>query len=182
MVAQDDARDVGVVVAHAGPAAERQLRADAPGVAQVAIALAARVSAAHEQDVRKREFRAELVRVSQRQRAHRLVVGIEGTLDDEILSGICMHIAFADPLAITTDQVPADLVAKEKQFAIEQAMASGKPKDIAEKMVTGKLRKYLEANALLEQPFVRDDSKKVKEILGAAKITAFARFAVGSTK
>jgi elongation factor Ts len=93
-----------------------------------------------------------------------------------------MHIAFADPLAITTDQVPADLVAKEKQFAIEQAMASGKPKDIAEKMVTGKLRKYLEANALLEQPYVRDDTKKVKDILGAAKITAFARFAVGSTK
>jgi elongation factor Ts len=111
-----------------------------------------------------------------------VVVGIEGELDDETLSGICMHVAFADPLAITTDQVPADLVAKEKEIAIGQAMASGKPKDIAEKMVTGKLRKYLEANALLEQPFVRDDSKKVKEILGAAKITAFARFAVGSTK
>jgi elongation factor Ts len=111
-----------------------------------------------------------------------VIVGIEGELDDETVSGICMHIAFADPLALTTDQVPADLVAKEKQFAVEQAMASGKPKDIAEKMVIGKLRKYLEANALLEQPFVRDDSKKVKEILGAAKITAFARFAVGSTK
>ena len=111
-----------------------------------------------------------------------VIVGIEGELDDETISGICMHIAFADPLAITTDEVPADLVAKEKEFAIEQAMASGKPKDIAEKMVTGKLRKYLEANALLEQPFVRDDTKKVKEVLGAAKITAFARFAVGSTK
>ena len=110
-----------------------------------------------------------------------VVVGIAGDLADETLQDVCMHIAFADPLAISTDEVPADLVAKEKEIAIEQAMASGKPKDIAEKMVVGKIRKYLEANALIEQPFVRDDSKKVKDILGSAKVTAFARFAVGGS-
>ena len=48
-----------------------------------------------------------------------------------------------------------------------------------EKIVTGKMRKFLEARALIEQPFVKDDKKKVKEVLGQAKVTAFARFAVG---
>lgn len=111
-----------------------------------------------------------------------VVLGVEGEVADETLSDICMHIAFADPLAITTDDVPPELVAKETEIAVEQAMASGKPKDIAEKMVAGKIRKFVEANALIEQPFVRDDSKKVKDILGSAKVTAFARFAVGSSK
>jgi len=109
-----------------------------------------------------------------------VVVGIDGDIADETLNDLCMHIAFTDPMGITTDDVPADLVAKEKQIAKEQAMASGKPEAIAEKMVVGKVRKFLEANSLLEQPFVRDDSKKVKDVLGSAKIKAFVRFAVGS--
>ena len=90
-----------------------------------------------------------------------------------------MHIAFADPMGITTADVPADLVAKEREIATDQAAESGKPANIVEKMVAGKVAKFVAANALLEQPFVRDDKKKVKDILGAAKVTAFARFAVG---
>ncbi len=108
-----------------------------------------------------------------------VLVGIEGELDDAILNDICMHIAFTDPMGLTTDDIPADLVEHEKRLAKEQAMEAGKPPEIAEKMTTGKVRKFLEANALLEQPFVKDDKKKVKEILGAAKITAFARYQVG---
>jgi elongation factor Ts len=108
-----------------------------------------------------------------------VLVGIDGQLPAETLADLCMHIAFTDPMAISTDQIPPDVVAKEKAFATEQAKESGKPANIAEKMVTGKLNKFLAENALLEQPFVKDDKKKVKEILGTAKITAFARFAVG---
>jgi elongation factor Ts len=90
-----------------------------------------------------------------------------------------MHIAFSNPMGITVDDIPADLVAKEKEIAKQQAIESGKPEEIAEKMVTGKIKKFLAANALLEQPFVKDDKKTVKEILGGQTITAFARYAVG---
>lgn len=109
-----------------------------------------------------------------------VVVGIDGDIEDQTLADLCMHIAFADPVGITTDDIPADVVEKEKKFALEQAMESGKPKEIAEKIVTGKLRKFLAGKALLEQPFVRDDKKQVKDILGDAKVTAFARFAIGT--
>ena len=110
-----------------------------------------------------------------------VMIGVEGEISDEVLMDICMHAAFADPMGITPDDIPADIVAKEKEFAINQAMESGKPKDIAEKMVVGKIRKFLEERALTEQLIAREDKygkKQVKELLGAARITAFARFAI----
>jgi elongation factor Ts len=85
-------------------------------------------------------------------------------------------------MGITAEDVPAEVVEKERKFAIEQAVESGKPKEIAEKMVAGKIRKFMEENALMEQPFVRDDKKKVKEILGGAQVTGFARYSVGGGK
>jgi len=108
-----------------------------------------------------------------------VVVALDAEAPAETLSGLCMHIAFADPVGITVDDVPADVVEKEKELATQQAIESGKPPEIAEKIVAGKLRKFLAGKALLEQPFVRDDKKKVKEILGGATVTAFTRFAVG---
>ncbi len=108
-----------------------------------------------------------------------VLVGIDGEIDSETLSGLCMHIAFADPIGLTKDDIPAELVEKEKKFALEQAIESGKPPEIAEKMVAGKLNKFLASKALLEQPFVRDEKKKIKEILGQAKVTTFTRFQVG---
>ena len=108
-----------------------------------------------------------------------VLLGTDGPLDETTLADLCMHIAFADPLAITTDDVPANLVAKEREIAAAQAADSGKPANIVEKMVAGKVAKFLASSALLEQPFIRDDKKKVKAVLGAAKVTAFARFAVG---
>jgi elongation factor Ts len=108
-----------------------------------------------------------------------VLVGIEGEIDEETLSGLCMHIAFADPVGIRPEDIPADVVEKERAFAKQEAIDSGKPAEIAEKMVEGKMRKFLAARALLEQPFVRDEKVKVKEILGQATVRAFARFAVG---
>ena len=108
-----------------------------------------------------------------------VLVGVAGDLDDETLANLCMHIAFADPAGIRPDDVPAQTVERERKIAVQQAIESGKPPDIAEKIVAGKIRKFMAANALLEQPYVRDDKKKVKEILGPAQVTAFARFAVG---
>ncbi|HQL75776.1 MAG: Elongation factor Ts [Planctomycetes bacterium ADurb.Bin126] len=109
-----------------------------------------------------------------------VLVGVEGEISDEVLSDLCMHIAFADPMGITMQDVPADLVEKERAFAREQAAESGKPADIVEKMVTGKINKFLAERALLEQPFVRDDKKKVKDIVGKAKVLTFARYSVGA--
>ncbi len=109
-----------------------------------------------------------------------VVVGAEGECDEETLTGICQHIAFSNPVALSTADVPADMVEKERKFATEQAAESGKPADIVEKMVQGKVNKFLAENALLEQPYVKDDKKKVKEVLGKANILAFARFAVGA--
>lgn len=109
-----------------------------------------------------------------------VLVGIDGEISDETVADICMHIAFSDPMALTKDDVPAELVEKEKSFARQEAIDSGKPEEIAEKMVAGKVNKFLAANALLEQPFVRDEKQKVKDILDGATITSFARFAVGT--
>ncbi len=109
-----------------------------------------------------------------------VLVGVNGEASYETLSDLCMHIAFANPMGINKEDVPAELVEKEKEVAKQQAIESGKPEEIAEKMVVGKVNKFLAANALLEQPFVRDDKKKVKEIVGDATITSFARFAIGS--
>ena len=108
-----------------------------------------------------------------------VLVGIDGEIDDHVLTELCQHIAFHDPMGVTVDDIPADFVAKEKEIAVAQAMETGKPKEIAEKIVAGKMKKAMAANALTEQPFVRDESKTVKQVLGGAKVTAFARFAVG---
>ena len=108
-----------------------------------------------------------------------VIVGVEGDVTDETLADLCMHIAFADPIGVTKDDIPADMVEKEKRIAKAQAMDSGKPEHIAEKIVIGKINKFLSQNALLEQSFVKDDKKRVRDIIGEAKIMTFARFAVG---
>jgi len=108
-----------------------------------------------------------------------VIVAVDGEIDDQTLTGICQHVAFANPIAITTDDIPQDLVDKEKQIAKQQAMESGKPENIADRIVAGKVNKFLAANALLEQPYVKDDKKKVKDILGGATVKAVVRYAVG---
>lgn len=109
-----------------------------------------------------------------------VMIGLDGPIDDTLLADLCMHVAFANPIGISGNDIPADVIAKEKEIARDKAIQAGKKPEIAEKMVDGAVRKFLEANALLEQPFVKDDKKKVKDLLGKTNITAFARFAVGA--
>lgn len=108
-----------------------------------------------------------------------VIVGVDGDVDDDTLRKVCQHIAFSDPMGITADDLPADLVEKEKAFAKQEAIDSGKPEEIAEKMVVGKVKKFLAANALMEQKFVHDEKQTVKEVLGGANVTAFARYKLG---
>jgi elongation factor Ts len=111
-----------------------------------------------------------------------VLIHATGSISDETLREIGMHITASPtrPLGVTAEQIPAPIVERERKFRIEQAMESGKPKEIAEKMVEGGMRKFYEEVALLEQPFIKDETKKVKDVLGKdGTIVAFYRWAVG---
>ncbi len=105
----------------------------------------------------------------------------------EMVKQIAIHIATAAPRFVSKDEVTPEVLEKEKEIYLEQAMAQGKPKNIAEKIVEGKLSKFYEENCLLEQPFFYDESvtvgqflsQKIAEIGENMKIRRFARFEVG---
>jgi elongation factor Ts len=108
-----------------------------------------------------------------------VIVGVDADTEDDLLAKLCMHIAFSDPLGITEADLPAELLDKERAFAKQEAIDSGKPEEIAEKMVVGKMKKFIAERALMEQKFVHDDKVTVKEILGGVNVTAFARYKLG---
>lgn len=99
----------------------------------------------------------------------------------ELAKDIAMHIAASKPLVVAPEDVPATLVAKEKEIFLAQAAGSGKPPEILEKMIQGKLKKYLDEVSLLGQPFVKDPDVLVSSLLSKhrAKVIAFTRFEVG---
>lgn len=113
----------------------------------------------------------------------------EGDADKLIALGkqLAMHIAASKPQAVSTDQLDPAVVSREREFLKEQAIASGKPPEIAEKMVEGRLRKFYQEIVLLEQAFVIDPDKKVGQAIEAAageigagvEVTGFVRFALG---
>ncbi len=100
---------------------------------------------------------------------------------------LALHVASADPIAVAPGDVPEDLVARERRIAEEQVVAEGKPEAVRGKIVEGKIRKFIAERALTEQPYVKDDSKTVgqmiKEISGklgeAVSVRRFARFKIG---
>nr|WP_174505485.1 translation elongation factor Ts [Acinetobacter sp. Marseille-Q1620] len=101
--------------------------------------------------------------------------------DAETGKGLAMHIAAFNPVAVSAEQVPADLIAKEKEIAEAKAVESGKPANIVEKMVTGSVEKYLNEVVLERQQYVIDNDKKVADVLKATSTTVanFVRFEVG---
>ncbi|MEO1279825.1 MAG: translation elongation factor Ts, partial [Planctomycetota bacterium] len=108
----------------------------------------------------------------------------EGDVDETVMKDVCMHIVAAVPVpqGVSPDDIPQDLVERERKFRLEQAMESGKPQEIAEKMVEGGMRKFFETIALVEQPFVKDPSTKIKDLVGSGgKLVHFERWVVGET-
>lgn len=101
---------------------------------------------------------------------------------------IAMHIAAANPSYITPEEVPADVLEREKEVIKGTAREEGKPEHMLEKIVEGRINKYYEENCLLEQKYIRDPDKKIKELLieAIAKIGEnivvgrFARFSIGA--
>ena len=101
--------------------------------------------------------------------------------DESLPRDIAMHVAASRPVCIGADDVPSEMLDKEKQILEAEAADSGKPAEIVEKMVQGRLRKYLAEITLLGQPFVKDPDQTVEKLLkaGGASVGYFARFEVG---
>lgn len=101
--------------------------------------------------------------------------------DEELAKDVAMHVAAASPQFVKPEDVPAEVVEKEKGIQIEIAMQSGKPADIAEKMVAGRMKKFTGEISLTGQPFVKDPSVTVGELLKSnnADVVNFIRFEVG---
>ncbi len=111
-----------------------------------------------------------------------VLLQVEGTkADPQLLREICMHITAKNPVAARREDVPPALIEKEKEIAKTQALATGKPAHIVEKIAEGRMKTWFAENVLLEQPFVKDDSKTVGDLLKAAglKLVKFVRYKVG---
>lgn len=106
---------------------------------------------------------------------------VRGTADEELGKGLAMHIAAIKPQFVSADEVPADVLSKEREIYMAQAADSGKPAEIMEKMVEGKLRKYVAEITLLGQSYAIDPDKNVEKLLksAGAEVKQFIRYEVG---
>lgn len=101
--------------------------------------------------------------------------------DDVLAKNIAMHVAALNPLVVRSDDVPKELLAKEAEIYSAQARESGKPEEIIEKMIQGRLRKFVAEVSLLDQPFVKDGEITVAALLkkAGADVVSFIRYEVG---
>ena len=109
-----------------------------------------------------------------------VLVDYEGG-DDTLGKDLAMHIAATKPIAVSRDQVAADLIEKERSIAAARAAESGKPANIVDKMVEGAVAKFLAEVTLLPQPFVKNDKQTVADLVKAhgAKVHGFILYVVG---
>ena len=109
-----------------------------------------------------------------------VMVEFEGS-DEQVGKDVAMHIAAMKPVALSSDQVPSELIEKERSVAKLKAEESGKPADIAAKMVEGSVQKYLKEVSLFDQTFVKNDKQTVQQMLKAANtsVKSFVMFIVG---
>ena len=111
----------------------------------------------------------------------RIGVLVEFDGEEQAAKDVAMHVAAMKPVALTSADVPAELIAKERAVAEAKAAESGKPADIAAKMIEGSVQKYLKEVSLFNQPFVKNDKQTVEQMLKAANTTvkAFTLYVVG---
>ena len=107
----------------------------------------------------------------------------------ELAHNLAMQIAATNPIALDMDSVPEDIISKEKEIYTEQAKSSGKPDNIIEKMVEGRMLKFFQENCLIEQAYIKDSEKKINDLLTEniatlgenITISRYTRFAVGES-
>jgi len=101
--------------------------------------------------------------------------------DEQVGKDVAMHVAAMKPVSLSANEVPAELIAKERSIAEQKAAESGKPAEIVAKMVEGSVQKYLKEVSLLNQPFVKNDKQTIEQMLKAANasVQKFALFVVG---
>ena len=109
-----------------------------------------------------------------------VIVGLTGGTE-ELAKDVAMHIAAVNPAVVNSDQMPADVIAAEKEIYAAQARESGKPEEIIEKMIGGRVSKFLKESSLIDQPFVKDPDVTVGKLVAAAgaEVVSFVRFEVG---
>ncbi len=101
--------------------------------------------------------------------------------DQDLAKDVAMHVAAVNPQVVSPDDMPEDVVNKEKEIFTAQAQESGKPPEIIEKMIGGRIKKFLAENSLVEQPFVKDPDVTVGKLVSGAgsEVVSFQRFEVG---
>lgn len=106
---------------------------------------------------------------------------VDGTTDEEVAKDVAMHVAAINPRYVTKDQVSAEELEHEKKVLTEQALNEGKPENIVEKMVAGRMHKFLAEICLVDQPFVKDPDVTVEKYAASkgATVKGFTRFEVG---
>ncbi|MBT8433422.1 MAG: elongation factor Ts [Gammaproteobacteria bacterium] len=111
----------------------------------------------------------------------RIGVLVDSSADSDLARDIAMHVAAVNPQFVDQDSVPSEFIDSEKSILVAQAESSGKPAEIIEKMIHGRLEKLLAEVTLLGQPFVKDPDQKVGELLSnaGASVTGFIRYEVG---
>jgi len=109
-----------------------------------------------------------------------VLIALQGG-DESLAREIAMHVAAVNPMVVRAEDVPEDVLAKESEIYSAQARDSGKPEEIVEKMIEGRLRKYIAEVSLLEQQFVKDPDVKVAALLkeAGADVVSFVRYEVG---
>ncbi|MFH1662014.1 MAG: translation elongation factor Ts [Candidatus Falkowbacteria bacterium] len=107
-----------------------------------------------------------------------VLVSLDKSGEKEMAYDIAMHIAAADPKYITSSEVPEEETNKEKEIYKEQLLKEGKPENIIDNILTGKINKYFSEVCLVDQEYIKDDKKKVKDILGEIKVDKFVRYSL----
>jgi elongation factor Ts len=112
-----------------------------------------------------------------------VLVGFTKPVTEEVGKDVAMQIAAMNPIAVDADSVPEDVIAREKEIAVEQVKAEGKAPEMAEKIAMGKVNKFFKESTLLAQAFVKDNNKSVadylKSVAADLTVTAFKRIALG---
>jgi elongation factor Ts len=111
------------------------------------------------------------------------MVGFNIATNDEVARDVAMQVAAMAPVAVSADEIPADLIAKEKEIARELAIQEGKPADMADKIADGRVNKWFKEAALLEQAFIKDNKVSIQQYLTSVEkgltVNEFRRIALG---